>query len=305
MSGETAPIPELNDLDRLWDPTNPKAAEASYRSLLAAAESVSGGDRGVLIELCSLIARAEAAQGRLQEAHASLKKAEALLESGDPQASARVSAKVRWLLETGRLHILEKTPSQARPLFVLAWNLAVDSGENYLAVDIALMMAEIEPQKLQQEWLARGIQVAERATEGHAKRWLGSLYMSLGWRRYNLRQYETALEVFQKALSHLKSHGTEREVFVAKWSIGKLLRTMGRTEEALEVQNALLGELKVSHSKDGRLFEELAECLHALKRSAEAQSYFELAYRELSSDVWVVDNQPVALKRLKDLGKVK
>ncbi|HLD99524.1 MAG TPA: hypothetical protein VJB59_04655 [Bdellovibrionota bacterium] len=305
----------MNDessLEQFWNPTEPNESEGSYRKLLAAAENGPTPDRSYLADLYSRIARAEAAQMKLKDAHASLKKAEHLLHQ--PGAAPRVSATILWHLETGRLEVLEKTPSQARSHLVIAWELATDSGEDDLAVQIALMMSAIEPQKQQQDWIIRAIGLAEDSPNQHVKRWLGSLYTALGWKQYDLRQFETALKTFEKAFGHLQIHGTRREVFVAKWSIGKVLRIMGRTELALGIQNDLLTELRAGGaggagiaggSRGGRLFEELAECLHILKRTAEAQPYFELAYRELSTDTWVVDNQPVLLKRLKDLGKVK
>src|SRR6185312_882732 len=133
----------------------------------------------------------------------------------------------------------------------------------------------------------------------------GGLYTTLGWKLYDLRQFESSLQAFQKALSNHKVQGTPRETFVAQWSIGKVLRAMGKTEEALSIQKTLLAELGIGGERDGRLYEELAECLQTLRRTTEAQLYFELAYRELSSDEWVTDNQPLKLKRMKDLGKVK
>ena len=291
------------DLDQIWNSGDPRASEVAFRALLPAAEQLSGPERCYLVELHTRIARAEGAQGKVKEAHLSLDLAERLLL--EQQTGYPVAAKIRLLLEKGRLHVFEKTPSQARLSFVEAWTLAINSGEDYLAVDVALMMAVTEPQKVQQEWIARALKLAETSPQENTKRWLGTLYMALGWKFYDMRQYETCLETFQKASSHLKIHGSVREVFVAKWSIGKLLRTMGRTEEALTIQNALLAELGIGGTRDGRLYEELAECLHTLRRSTEAQLYFELAYRELSTDTWMTDNQPVTLKRLKDLGKVK
>lgn len=219
----------------------------------------------------------------------------------DEQSSA--ASTIRRLLEEGRLHIREKTPSQARSRFVEAWTLAIQSGEDALAVEVALLMATIEPQKLQQNWIMRAIQLAESSSQSDAKRWLGSLHASLGWKLFELRQYESALPALQKALDRFMLDGTQREVFEVKRSIGKLLRVMGRTEEALAAQHALLAELSAANAKDGRLFEELAECLHTLKRPLEAQVYFELAYQELCRDEWVVDNQPDVLKRLKEIGK--
>lgn len=301
---ETDPntLAKFQDLDSLWNPQDPAGSEARLRSLLDDAQALTGRDQGYRIELHAFIGRAGAQQGRFAEARASLKCAEELL---GPEATYRVSAKIRWLLEAGRLEIAMKTPSQARALFSEAWTLAINSGEDSFAVEIAQLMATIEPQKAQREWIVRAIEIAESSPSQKTKRWLGSLYTALGWRAYDLRQFEKALEIFQKALRHLNVNGTDREIFVARWSTGKILRTLGKTEEALAIQNALLAELGIGGARDGRLYEEIAECLHALKRAPEAQLYFDLAYRELSGDEWVTDNQPLRLKRMKDLGKVK
>jgi tetratricopeptide (TPR) repeat protein len=183
--------------------------------------------------------------------------------------------------------------------------LSINSAEDYFAVEIAQLLAATEPQKAQQEWISRGIEIAENSPLPKSKRWLGGLYTSLGWKLYDLRQFESSLGAFQKALRHHKAQGTSREAFVAQWSIGKVLRATGKTEEALSIQKALLAELGIGGERDGRLYEELAECLQTLKRTTEAQLYFELAFRELSADEWIRDNQPVKLKRMKDLGKVK
>jgi tetratricopeptide (TPR) repeat protein len=294
---------KLQDLDASWNPKDPSVSEAEFRAMLPYATQLEGRGKSLLIELKALLARALGAQNKFGEARASLDEAAALLEQ--PEAAPGVAAKIRWLMERGRLHILEKTPSQARALFAEAWTLAVNSGEDYFAVEIAQLMAATEPQKAQTEWILRAIQIAETSPLAKTKRWLGSLYTTLGWKQFDVRQYDKALEVFQKAVSHLKAQGTEREAFVARWSIGKVLRALGKTEEALTIQKALLSELGIGGARDGRLYEEMAECLQTLKRTTEAQLYFELAYRELSEDEWVNDNQPLKLKRMKDLGKVK
>lgn len=291
------------DLDLLWSSAEPAASELVYLALLPGAQLLTGKDRAHLAELLTQIARSQTLQGKGTEARQNLELADEMLR--DTQVACPVSVRIRWLLERGRLYVWDKTPSQARAMFVEAWTLAKNSGEDHFVVEIAQMMARIEPQKVQQEWLDRAINVAESSPQLKAKRWLGSLYASLGWKLYDLRQFQNAFETFQKSLSHLKLHGTTREVFVARWSTGKVLRTMGKTEDALVIQKALLAELGIGGIRDGRLYEELAECLQTLEHTAEAQLYFELAYRELSNDEWVTDNQPVKLKRMKELGKVK
>jgi tetratricopeptide (TPR) repeat protein len=294
---------KFHDLEQLWNPADVAASEAAYRALLLEGQKLTGRERSYLIELYSLIARTEAYQEKYAEARSTLEAAEVLLE--EQQSFYLVSAKIRWLIEYGRLHILAKTPSQAKKFFSEAWTLSINSAEDYFAVEIAQLLAATEPQKTQQAWITRAIEIAESSPLPKSKKWLGGLYTSLGWKFYDLRQFENALEGFQKSLRHHKAHGSPREQFVAQWSIGKVLRTQGKTEEALSIQQALLAELGIGGARDGRLYEELAECLQTLKRTTEAQLYFELAYRELSADEWIQDNQPVKLKRMKDLGKVK
>jgi tetratricopeptide (TPR) repeat protein len=301
--GESDIKTKLLDLDLLWNPLNPDGSKAAFEALLPEAERLVSEDHTFLIELRSLIGRAEAFAKRYPEALASLKLAEQLL--GEQKAVYRVSAKIRCLIERGRLHVLERTPSQARTLLSEAWTLAIHSGEDYLAVEAAQIIATIEPQKQQQEWILRGIEIAERSPQTKPKRWLGTLHATLGWKLFELRQFDTALATFQQALRHLKTQGTDREQFVARWSIGRVLRAQGKTEEALSIQNALLAELGIGGARDGRLYEEIAECLQSLNRAQDAKLYFELAYRELSNDPWVKDNQPQELKRMKTLGNVK
>lgn len=293
----------FHDLEQLWNPADVAASEAAYRALLPEGQKLAGRERSYLIELYSLIARAEAYQEKFTEARDTLETAETLLE--EQQSFYLVTAKIRWLIESGRRYILAKTPSPAKKYFSEAWTLSINSAEDYFAVEIAQLLAATEPQKTQQAWISRAIEIAESSPLPKSKKWLGGLYTSLGWKLYDLRQFESALDAFQKALRHHKAQGSPREAFVAQWSIGKVLRTLGKTEEALSIQKTLLAELGIGGERDGRLYEELAECLHTLQRTTEAQLYFELAYRELSGDEWVKDNQPVKLKRMKDLGKVK
>ena len=270
-------------------------------------ESPSGNAENGTIERLIHHSRELALQGKFSEAHATLSEAEQLLQnqpdvdSGTPRGLVRI----HWLLEKGRVYVLERTPSQARALFSEAWTLARAAGEDYFSVDAAQMMAEIEPQKQQQEWVHRALKIAESSTQDRVKQWLGSLYATLGWKLYDLRQFEKALEVFEKSLVHLKAEGNEKQIVDVKWSIGKVLRALQRIDEALVIQETLVTELRSRGVQDGRVYEELAECLHSLKRPLEAQNYFELAYRELSQDPWLKDNKPAQIKRLKDLGKVK
>ena len=70
------------------------------------------------------------------------------------------------------------------------------------------------------------------------------------------------------------------------------------------MQKALLDEAEHLGENDGYVYEEMAECLTLLGRSAEARPYFELAYRQLSQDPWLVENEPARLERLKEVGRI-
>lgn len=291
------------DLDAVWTPADPAGAEAVYRSRLAECRALPEKDLSHEIELLTMLARAEAGQKKTKEALVSLEEAEKLLAEG--QGGYKVAAQIRYLVERGRLFIEESTPSRARPLFSQAWILAVNSGEDSFTVEIARLMAVIEPMKSQEEWLLKAIQIAEQSPQDKARRWLGGLYAALAWKVYDLRQFERALEAHQRSLSHFRQRGSEHEVFVARWSVGRVLRQLGRVDEALVIQRSLLAEIGKEKATAGRLYEELAECLLAVKKLEEAQGYFAMAHEELSKGDWVPDGQPLQIKRLKTLGKVE
>ena len=72
--------------------------------------------------------------------------------------------------------------------------------------------------------------------------------------------------------------------------------------EALILQQELLAEYQGVGQTDGFVYEEIAECLLALGRTAEARPYFAQAYNELSQVGWVASSEPERLARLKQLG---
>ncbi len=293
---------ESNNFDICWQSQSPDKIEQFLREKLLAARKLLGHERHHVSELLSQLARAESAQGKLTEARTSLDEAELILN--ELQSSYPVRAKISLLLEQGRLFILLKTPSQARTRFSQAWTLSVNAKEDFFTIALAQMMAMIEPQKQQEDWINKAIEIAEQSTQEDARHWLGELYGNLGWRLFDLRRYEDSLTAHQSSLQNFQKHGTPQEVYFATWAIGRLLRQLGRVTEALAWNETLLFEKEAEAPSNGRLYEEIAECLQNLKRTEEAQRYFARAYRELSAEGRVVDRHPLHLKRLKELGKV-
>jgi len=97
--------------------------------------------------------------------------------------------------------------------------------------------------------------------------------------------------------------GTTEKIRIAQWCVGRALRSLGLVEEALSKQLSLKHELESADEKDGFVFEEIGECLLLLDRSEEARPYFSKAYKILSEDPWLSEQEPERLARLKMLGK--
>ena len=305
----TATETETATLDQYWDLEHPERVEATFRDLVRVAKEKGDSTPAQLIELLTQLARAQGLQGKLPTAETTLAEVETLLAASE----CGVAAKISYLLERGRILFLAKTPALARPMFVEAWTLASQSGEDFYAIEIAQMLAKIEPPKVQKDWTLKALSLAEHSSDARVKQSLCTIYPTLGWHFFELRQYDKALELFQKALVRLEgelptSHptaGTARKIIATKYAIGKSLRLQNRFEDALKIQQEILAEVDRSGKKDGGIYEEMAECLSALKRTADAEVYFKLAHAELSLDEWFKDNKPERIKRLKEYGKVK
>jgi tetratricopeptide (TPR) repeat protein len=283
------------DFDSLWDYDYPETTERRFRELLPAA--VDSGDLSYMAQLLTQIARAEGLQRKFPNAHKTLDRVEKALPKADDKA------KIRYLLERGRVFNSSGNPDAARPLFSQAVDLALKSKEDFYAVDAAHMMAIVEPSEKQLQWNLKALGLAEDSQDEKARNWKGILYNNIGWTYFDQEHYEEALAMFEKALKFREEQGDPANTRIAKWCIAKALRMMDHTEEALEMQKELLQEYEATGQRSGYIFEEIAECMLVLDQEQEAQPWFAAAYQELSRDPWVAGEQD-RLNRLKELGKV-
>src|SRR5262249_19421862 len=141
----------LQEFDKLWDYDDPVGTELKFRSLLPEAEAA--GDTALIAELLTQIARTQGLQRDFEGAAATLEQAKPLLESVGPRA------RVRWLLEHGRVLNSSGKPAEARPDFVEAWNLALAASEEGYAADAAHMIAIVETPEGQIEWNERALEL--------------------------------------------------------------------------------------------------------------------------------------------------
>lgn len=284
---------DLPDFDRLWNYDEPRETEQALRTLLPQARD--SRNTAYLTELLTQIARAQGLQHAFAAAHQTLDEAEALLPSNLPRP------RVRYLLERGRVFNSSGHKAQARDLILHAWQLAGEQGLDFYAVDAAHMLAIVEPPRRQLEWNLRALDLAERSADARARNWRGSLHNNIGWTHHDQGRYEEALSHFRLALACRQEQGQAREVRIANWCVARALRSLGRVEEALELQRDLLVQCQAAGDADGFISEELGECLLALGQGDEARGHFARAYAVLSQDPWLAAGDAARLQRLKEL----
>ena len=143
----------------------------------------------------------------------------------------------------------------------------------------------------------------KRPLTQRARAWQGSLYNNLGWTYHGLERHDDALRMFEHSLQFETERKNEKYIAIAKWSIAKMYRYLGRTEEALQIQQTLLAHPKQQdNAAEGYTQEEIAECMLLLQHHEDAIPYFARAWQLLHSDPWLQKQEPERLERLKRLG---
>jgi len=277
----------LPDFDTLWDYTNPAATEEKFIGILAAG---AGEDAAWELELLTQIARAQGLQGRFSQGHATLDRAAAMLTDGMNRPRAR------WLLERGRLFNSAGEPAKAFPLFEAAERAAAAAKAPRLEVDAVHMMAIAAATPDEQiRWNLKGIEIV--AEEPSQRRWLNALYNNLGEAYAAAGDYVRGLETFRKLADLRQQDGKEPDPYNLK-DQSRMLRQMGRLDEALAIMEPLWEELGHDERASGWIGGEYAECLAAAGRRTEAMPVAAAAHNELKKDPWAAQNEPAFLRRL-------
>jgi len=217
---------------------------------------------------------------------------------------------VRILLERGRVFWQSGNIKAARPLFETSFELAQKyhfDEHTCNAAHLVAIIAETPEEKI--KWNEIAIELAEHSQVTRAHAWLGSLYHNMGQAYIEEKQYEKALQTFQKTLGFREKEGYEPNVRVAKWGVARALRLLGRCEESLSILLPLVDEYdaminsseldmpaEILPSVRGLVYEELAE-IYATKSKA----FSKKAYEDLSKDEWFKKLEPARLERLKQL----
>jgi tetratricopeptide (TPR) repeat protein len=284
-------VGDLPAFDSLWNYGDPAGTEAKFRALLPQAEA--SGDAEYQLQLLTQIARSQGLQGKFDLAHATLDSVEARFHDHDLPV-----ARVRYLLERGRVFNSSGKPDRALPLFVEAFELAQRIPHRRLAIDAVHMVAIAAPTPAEQvEWGRRGVALV--LDHPDQRGWLFALYNNLGEAYLKLNRYDDALACFRNYVALNVERGQEPDLFATK-DIARCLRLLGDADEALATIAPIHAKLEASGQRDGWISEEYAECLLAKGTDREAIPHFEAALELLAKASWVVANEPARLDHLKN-----
>jgi tetratricopeptide (TPR) repeat protein len=292
-----AQIDYSEQLDALWDYDAPAASEQRFRA--EAARHPAGSREAV--EAATQLARAQGLQRHFAEA-------DATLDAVAPRlASLPARSSVRYLLERGRTRNSSGKREDAVPLFLQALRESERDtlpGAEFYRVDALHMLGIAAPADAQLEWNRKALAVAETATDARARKWQGSLLYNLGWTQHERGDYEGALVYWQRALVVREGAGDVPGTRIAKWTVARGLRSLGRLDEAERIQRALAVETEDARAPSGFIYEELAEIALARHDEAAAKPWAAKAYALLKQDIWLTANEPQRLARLGRIGGV-
>jgi tetratricopeptide (TPR) repeat protein len=281
-------------LDALWNFDRPAASEARFR---AEATQHRAWSREA-VETATQLARALGLQRRFAEANKILD----TIEPSLPRLPARI--RVRYLLERGRCENSSGHPAAAFGWFEQALAASEQDdlpGAAYYRVDALHMLAIASPPERQLDWHRQALAAADAARDARTRAWRGSLLHNLGWTMHERGDYVAALDYWRQALAEREAAHDVGRARIARWTVARGLRSLGRLDEAETMQRALADELAAANAPDGYVFEELAELALARGDRAAAQPWAAKALALLQDDAELRANEPARLARLADL----
>jgi len=251
------------ELDAQWDFDDPALSAQRFRAALATWQP----DEPQALVIETQIARTQGLERQFAAAHATLDAVAARLD-GMPS-----HVRVRYLLERGRVYNSAGARERAVPLFTEALSLADCADDQFYAIDAAHMLGIAAPADQQLHWNMKALALAQAATDPRARRWDASLYNNIGWTYHDRGDPATALAYWQKALVAREGAGDVSRIRVARWTVARGLRSVGRLDEAEAMQLALAAELERAGKVDADVYAELAEIARARGDAKAAQAW--------------------------------
>lgn len=286
----------LEQADETFQSRDYKAALAQYQSAVKKAKGEF--NNSVEVEALAQVARMNLILGEKEEGRKWLKRAEEKVTDSDPMGWSR------YLGVKGRFEWQDNDLKKARETFDKMYTYCHVSGMWGRAVDAAHMIAIVaETPEEQIEWGRRGIEAAEA---GEVESWLGPLWNNLAGTYYDIKQFDSALECYQKAREYHWRYSGEIAKLFADYHVGMTYRMLGQYDEAGKWLRPVLAwaERIENHSAIGQACEDLGEIEIAQGRKAEglkllkrARSEYKLAgFDKTWPEIWEHIN-----KRIKEL----
>jgi tetratricopeptide (TPR) repeat protein len=147
---------------------------------------------------------------------------------------------IRYLLERGRAFNSGGERENARALFIVAWDVALAEHQEGLAVDAAHMVAitySSEPEAI--AWNQRGLEIARVSQDPKARSLIPAMLNNNAWDLHDTGRFADALLLFEEALAEWTARGKIAQILIARWSVARCLRSLGRYDEALVIQTEL------------------------------------------------------------------
>jgi tetratricopeptide (TPR) repeat protein len=259
-------------LRALWDFDDLDGSEQRLREQLALEHSDEGRS-----EVLTQLARIQGLRGDFDAGDALVDEAAAL-------AGESTVARARIDLERGRLRRSSGDRESALPLFESAFATALEAEHGFVAADAAHMAALAAPDPAGfVAWTERGIALADERED--ASYWLGPLLNNLGWEYFEAGDHARALDAFERALrAREREPEKEAPIEIARYAVGKTLRALGRSDEAIPLLERAVGWAERTHGPDGWFHEELAEEYAAVDKLDAAREQARRAIPLLESD---------------------
>jgi tetratricopeptide (TPR) repeat protein len=126
------------------------------------------------------------------------------------------------------------------------------------------------------KWAQEALSIVLASNQESAKKWEASVRNNIGMAYHSLKNFDQALEQFEKALALRKANGLPDQVFVAQWMIAWTLRAQDKIDQALAIQLRLEREAQITGKPDPYVFEELEHIFRAKGNEERARHYAQL-----------------------------
>lgn len=265
------------DIQSLWDFGQPAVSEQRFREALKALPP--GSDEALILH--TQIARTYGLRRDFDTARRVLR------EQVEPHlAQAGAEVRVRHALELGRSYASaahppeQRTPqskAHAREAFERALHLAREARLDGLAVDAIHMFAFVDEAPAEQaRWAEQGLAIALASAQPQARNWEASLRNNLGVALHQQQRFDEALAQFRLVVPLRERLGDAYRWRVARWMVAWTLRSLGRIDEALQIQLRLAQENAAAGTPDEHVHAELEALYRAKGDAAEADRQAEL-----------------------------